>query len=84
MVELKPDVMEDLKEVQLCLSHLKQLVKIITIMDPHIKSMIVDFLKQHQHTFAWSIDDIVGVTLPNLSPKTRLRLITVYMYIYLL
>lgn len=47
MVELKSDVIENLEEVQLCLGHPKQVVKIKIGMDPQIRFALVNFLKEH-------------------------------------
>lgn len=42
MVDLKPNILEDLKEVQLSSNHLEWTVKIETIMDPQIRFVLIN------------------------------------------
>lgn len=59
---MKPNVLEDLEEVMLNPDHPKRLVKIGLRMDTYIISELIIFLKQHQHTFAWAINDMIGIS----------------------
>lgn len=43
-------------------------------MDPQIRSELVEFLKLHQSTFVWSIDDIVGISLEVITHKLEVDL----------
>lgn len=63
MAKLKLNVLEDLKEVSLSLNHPKSLVKIRSRMDTHTKYKLINFLKQHQRIFTWSINDMVRINL---------------------
>lgn len=60
--KLKLDVLEDLEEILLYIDHLERVVKIGTRMDPQIRSKLLELLKQRQSTFAWSVDDMVGIS----------------------
>lgn len=63
VVGLKPNILEELKEVPLCLDHPECVVKIGTRLHSQINLELIKFLKQHQHTFTWSIDDMVSISL---------------------
>lgn len=52
MAELRLDILENLKEIQLCPNHPEWLVKIGTKMDLQIKGALIDYLIKHQHTSA--------------------------------
>lgn len=74
VVKLKPNILEDLEEIPFCLNHLECVVKIGTRMNPNIRTELINFLKQHQHTFAWSIDDMVGISPKVITHKLKVDL----------
>lgn len=74
MAELKLDLLEDLEEIQCYSNNLERVVKIGMRMDPHIKSKLIHFLKKNQHTFAWTIDDIVGINIEVITHRLEVNL----------
>ena len=61
----KIDALEDLKEIQVDSDHHDRVVKIGTYMEPEVRNELIEFLKGHKITFAWSTDEIIGVD-PNV------------------
>lgn len=73
MAELKPNVLEDIEEILRCPDHLEHMVKISMRMDHQIISKLIDFLKQYQITFVWSIDDMVRISLEIITHKLNVN-----------
>lgn len=69
LAELKLDVLKDLEEIPLCPDHPEHVVKSDTRMDTQVRSKLINFLKQCHTTFAWSIDDMVGISLEIITHK---------------
>ena len=63
----KIDALEDPEEVYLDLDHPDHVVKIGNYLGPEVQNQLIEFLRAHKTTFAWSTDDMVGVD-PNVIP----------------
>ena len=51
----KINALEDLEEMQLDLDHPDHVVKIGTYLGLEVRNQLVEFLRDHKSTFAWSV-----------------------------
>ncbi|CAL9017856.1 unnamed protein product, partial [Prunus brigantina] len=63
---------EELETVVLNEEHPDRCVKIGTALDPKLRELFIDFLRQHAEVFAWSYDDMPGISPDVISHKLSL------------
>ncbi|CAL8995965.1 unnamed protein product [Prunus brigantina] len=60
---------EELETVVLNEEHPDRCVKIGTALDPDLRGLFIDFLRHHAEVFAWSYDDMPGISPDVISHK---------------
>ncbi|CAL9000860.1 unnamed protein product, partial [Prunus brigantina] len=60
---------EELETVVLNEEHPDRCVKIGTALDPNLRELFIDFLRQHAEVFAWSYEDMPGISPDVISHK---------------
>ena len=76
--EKEEDKVEALEEVELAEGKTTKTTRIGTTLSPEMRSMLVQFLKENLDVFAWSHEDMLGISLKvikhklNVNPKKKL------------